>query len=355
MDSKYVVEVSSPAETAGPETREQLGLALKLSEARVEALIRRLPDVVTRPLPRNAAEAVAGRFRSAGLEARIVSAGTDPVPAPRQRPATQSAPTLFEAPPPASGAAAGPEGAGDGNAPAPAVRAGTGVWLETDTPPQGSTSAAAAPPAPAAEPGRAAPAGETSAAGPAADTDSPVDSADSAYEAISPAELLARLRGDSADPDAAAVLPDTAPATETPSAGARKLQGRLRGKILELAAAPALFTLIGALGGGWYAWNAADPSAGFVAFLRSDSFMAALAGGGTLFVIGFLFAGRRARALTRNVQRLTDRADAVSRGELEGSMEFESGDELEQLAEAIERMRVGMRGAFERLRGSRRP
>src|SRR5690625_5860290 len=112
MDSRYVVEVSSPAGAADPETREQLGEALRLTATRVDALIRRLPDVVTRPLPRPAAEAVAGRFRSAGLDARVVPAGTGPAAAepPARTPAPASPPTLFEAPA-AGGVAAEPKGA----------------------------------------------------------------------------------------------------------------------------------------------------------------------------------------------------------------------------------------------------
>lgn len=375
MDSRYVVEVSAPGGTAGPETKEALGRALRLAPGRVDALLRRLPDVVTRPLELHAAETVAGRFRSAGLTARVVSlAGEaeEPTPAPPSRPA----PTLFDVLPEAP---ARPEPSAGDHVPAAAradaVRGSAGstgrVWLETDTPPQGT----ALPPAPRygtplpesvpeeaeqeeAEQEEAVPAGpavpteplpeETPAAGPENLPDT------AAYEAISPAELLARLRGEEAVSAAMADGGETAPATGPAAAGRNRLQGRLRGKLLELAVAPALFTLLGALAGGWYAWSSANPGAGLVAFLGSSMFTIPLAAGGTLLVIGMLFATRRAAALTRNVRQLTARADAISRGELEESIEFSSGDEFEQLAEAIERMRVGMRGAFERLRRTRR-
>ena len=51
--------------------------------------------------------------------------------------------------------------------------------------------------------------------------------------------------------------------------------------------------------------------------------------------------------------QLTQRADDISRGELEEQVEFRSDDELDDLAAALERMRISMRGALERLRRRR--
>ncbi len=70
-------------------------------------------------------------------------------------------------------------------------------------------------------------------------------------------------------------------------------------------------------------------------------------------LLAILIAVRRARRLTDNVLALTDRADSISRGELEDQVEFRSNDELDDLAAALERMRVSMRGALERLRRRR--
>lgn len=70
-------------------------------------------------------------------------------------------------------------------------------------------------------------------------------------------------------------------------------------------------------------------------------------------LLAILFAYARARRLTNNVLTLTARADGISRGELEDQIEFRSGDELEDMAAALERMRVSMRGALERLRRRR--
>ncbi len=60
-----------------------------------------------------------------------------------------------------------------------------------------------------------------------------------------------------------------------------------------------------------------------------------------------------ARPLTRKVLYLTDRADQISRGELSGSVEVKSNNELGDLGESLERMRVSMEEALERLRRRR--
>lgn len=70
-------------------------------------------------------------------------------------------------------------------------------------------------------------------------------------------------------------------------------------------------------------------------------------------LLAILIAVRRARSLTANVLTLTNRADSISRGELDEQVEFRSNDELDDLAAALERMRVSMRGALERLRRRR--
>lgn len=70
-------------------------------------------------------------------------------------------------------------------------------------------------------------------------------------------------------------------------------------------------------------------------------------------LLAIFIAVRRARRLTDNVLQLTGKADEISRGELDEQVEFRSNDELDDLAAALERMRVSMRGALERLRRRR--
>ncbi len=70
-------------------------------------------------------------------------------------------------------------------------------------------------------------------------------------------------------------------------------------------------------------------------------------------LLAIFIAVRRARLLTDNVLQLTNKADEISRGELEEQVNFRSDDELDDLAAALERMRVSMRGALERLRRRR--
>ena len=60
-----------------------------------------------------------------------------------------------------------------------------------------------------------------------------------------------------------------------------------------------------------------------------------------------------ARPLARKVLYLTDRADQISRGELSDSVEVKSNNELGDLGESLERMRVSMQEALERLRRRR--
>jgi HAMP domain-containing protein len=60
-----------------------------------------------------------------------------------------------------------------------------------------------------------------------------------------------------------------------------------------------------------------------------------------------------ARPLARKVLYLTDRADQISRGELSGAVNLKSNNELGDLGESLERMRVSMQEALERLRRRR--
>lgn len=70
-------------------------------------------------------------------------------------------------------------------------------------------------------------------------------------------------------------------------------------------------------------------------------------------LLAILIATIRARRLTNNVLTLTRKADEISRGDLEEPVALRSNDELDDLSAALERMRVSMSGALERLRRRR--
>jgi HAMP domain-containing protein len=59
------------------------------------------------------------------------------------------------------------------------------------------------------------------------------------------------------------------------------------------------------------------------------------------------------RSISKSIIRLTEAADTISLGELDIPVEQKSNDELGDLAEALERMRLSLRSALERLRRRR--
>lgn len=70
-------------------------------------------------------------------------------------------------------------------------------------------------------------------------------------------------------------------------------------------------------------------------------------------ILAIVIAAIRARRLTNNVLTLTQKADEISRGDLAEPVSLRSNDELDDLSAALERMRVSMSGALERLRRRR--
>ncbi|MFA5594021.1 MAG: HAMP domain-containing protein [Trueperaceae bacterium] len=70
-------------------------------------------------------------------------------------------------------------------------------------------------------------------------------------------------------------------------------------------------------------------------------------------LLAIFIAATRARRLTNNVLTLTQKADEISRGDLDEPVSLRSNDELDDLSAALERMRVSMSGALERLRRRR--
>ncbi|MGL4610345.1 MAG: HAMP domain-containing protein [Trueperaceae bacterium] len=69
--------------------------------------------------------------------------------------------------------------------------------------------------------------------------------------------------------------------------------------------------------------------------------------------LALLFALLTMRPIAQRIRYLTEQADEISRGQLSKSIEVEGDDELSGLAEALERLRVSMQGALERLRRRR--
>lgn len=65
------------------------------------------------------------------------------------------------------------------------------------------------------------------------------------------------------------------------------------------------------------------------------------------FLVTFIIAGR----LTKPIEEITEAANKISLGDLEVPIQVQtSGDELEHLAESLERMRISLKSAIERLR-----
>jgi methyl-accepting chemotaxis protein len=56
------------------------------------------------------------------------------------------------------------------------------------------------------------------------------------------------------------------------------------------------------------------------------------------------------RGITNAAVHLKDATESISRGELDVQIDVKTGDEMETLAESIERMRVSLKAAIERLR-----
>ena len=76
MAEQYVVFVAAPSEEPTAETRQRLSELLGLDPQKLDALLRRLPAEVTKPIPESTAVVVARRFREAGLQASIRVPGT---------------------------------------------------------------------------------------------------------------------------------------------------------------------------------------------------------------------------------------------------------------------------------------
>ncbi len=67
-------------------------------------------------------------------------------------------------------------------------------------------------------------------------------------------------------------------------------------------------------------------------------------------IIGVLSGLTISRGLTRAALYLSSAAESISRGDMDSPIIAETGDEMEDLARSIERMRVSLKAAIERLR-----
>ncbi|GHF34807.1 HAMP domain-containing protein [Deinococcus metalli] len=96
--------------------------------------------------------------------------------------------------------------------------------------------------------------------------------------------------------------------------------------------------------------------------LRNDVFSANLRNTVLLIVLTLLFslaiasilANRAARAIVQPIEQLVRSADAISMGDLSRSVSLERNDEIGDLAQALERMRLSLESALERLRRRKR-
>ncbi len=72
------------------------------------------------------------------------------------------------------------------------------------------------------------------------------------------------------------------------------------------------------------------------------------------FIVAALLAARTARLVVQPIERLVLAADAISMGDLNQPVTVERNDEIGDLAQALERMRLSLEAAMERLRKRRR-
>ncbi|WP_309571410.1 HAMP domain-containing protein [Deinococcus sp.] len=96
--------------------------------------------------------------------------------------------------------------------------------------------------------------------------------------------------------------------------------------------------------------------------LKNDVFSANLRNTILLVIVTSLFslaiasylANRAARAIVQPIEQLVKSADAISMGDLSRSVSLERNDEIGDLSQALERMRLSLESALERLRRRKR-
>lgn len=274
MADKFVVYVFAPPEGEAEAATNKLAELLKLEPSKVRSLVRRLPDVVTRPVSEREATVAGRRFQAAGFEAEIRDAETHALVTRLELERPTETPPTPEAAAPASGVAWADEAGDEPAAPPP--------YSDREESPEerlyGRSSRIIEPPRDTA-----------------ADTD-PVSGSVAATTEVSPTadaaeETYTDFGTDAADaepvaeywqppeptppepvPAAAQAAAPTAPATTAADAGARargaveaaaaaaavqeeggrRRRGSLRSKLLSTAIIPVLLTIVGALAATWF-------------------------------------------------------------------------------------------------------
>lgn len=97
-----------------------------------------------------------------------------------------------------------------------------------------------------------------------------------------------------------------------------------------------------------------DEAQAHIARLLTTMLVAAIVAGILAFVAAVVAAYMISRGITRAATHLASVAESISRGDLDVAIEVNTGDEMQDLAESLERMRASLKAAVERLR-RRRP
>ncbi|MFA7461263.1 MAG: hypothetical protein WCY60_09715, partial [Trueperaceae bacterium] len=258
MAEKFVVYVFAPHEGEAEAAGNKLAELLKLDPSKVRGLVRRLPDVVTRPVSEREAMVAGRRFQQAGFDAEVRNADTN---------------ELFTR-------------LAAGNEPAPAAETGVSwadestddAWDVDDESDAQGAGFQAEPPATSPDYdygftarsetdedrafGRASRVIEPKAAEPAfqVQDDEPTTTwqppADPTPEPAEPVTAQVDARTD-AQPDAGARARGAVEAAAAAAAVAdegttRRRRGSLRSKLLSTAIIPVLLTIVGALAATWF-------------------------------------------------------------------------------------------------------
>jgi methyl-accepting chemotaxis protein len=97
-----------------------------------------------------------------------------------------------------------------------------------------------------------------------------------------------------------------------------------------------------------------DETEARIARLLTTMLVAAIAAGILAFAAAVAAAYLISRDITRAATHLAAAAESISRGDLDVAIEVKTGDEMQDLAESLDRMRASLKAAVERLR-RRRP
>lgn len=413
MAKSYVVEVNKPSAEDPRAAAKQLAEAFKVELAKVERLIKRLPDVVTKPVSETEAVAVARRFREAGFAAEVREAAlvTSPITAPPPQERGEGAMEL-------SAAELKSRLAGTARAQPPTAEAGAASPARSSRRQLSTTDTMTD-----SEPGAARRRGSLrrkllsvaiiptvltvlgalvvvyltarpalyeqlleSARNPAIATAASLSNSLAEQNAteINYLQLLDTIlitrqafeRGNisfivSTDLEGNP-LPGYFAGSGSFTAGPGELENAIRKEALAaIAQGPnaedVSSTRLEVAGGNRIEIVAQPLSSGgepFGAIVVGVSDKAVVAQVNRILLYIFLFslipitlailiAYFRSRGLTSNVLYLTEQADQISRGDLDESVDLDSNDELEDLSGALERMRISMKEALDRLRRRR--